>query len=135
MAFTWSAALETGHITIDSQHKELVKAVNDLLTACKDGQGADKVNATLNFLVSYTKRHFGEEEKLQEKSSYPDLPNHRKLHEGFVKVVADLSTELKQTGPTPIAINKIVRNIGDWLVNHIQKEDAKIAAHIKKMGQ
>jgi hemerythrin len=134
MAFMWNTALETGHSVIDSQHKELVKAVNSLLTACKEGQASDKVEATLNFLVSYTKRHFSEEEKLQKESNYPNFVNHRKLHEDFVQVVADLAAELKRAGPTPIIVNKIIRNIGDWLVNHIQREDAQIAAHLKKSG-
>jgi hemerythrin len=134
MAFAWSAALETGHSVIDSQHKELINAINNLLTACQQGQAADKVDATLTFLVSYTKRHFSEEEALQKKSNYPDYSNHKILHESFVKVVVDLSAELKQTGPTPMITNKIIRNVGDWLVNHIQREDVKIAAHLKKMG-
>jgi hemerythrin len=131
MAFVWNSALETGHPVIDSQHKELVKAVDNLLTACQKGQAANKVDDTLNFLISYTKRHFGEEEKLQLQSNYPDLQNHRKLHADFVVVVANLAAELKQTGPTPTVINKIIRNVGNWLISHIQKEDAKIAAHIK----
>ena len=67
MAFTWSSALETGHSVIDSQHKELISAVNSLLSACRQGQGVAKVEETLDFLVSYTKRHFGDEEALQVK--------------------------------------------------------------------
>lgn len=134
MAYTWNSALETGHPVIDAQHKELINAINNLLSACQQGRAADKVNATLDFLVSYTKRHFGEEEALQQKANYPDYPNHHQVHEAFVNVITDLSAELKQTGPTPSLINKIIRNVGDWLVNHIQQQDTKVAAHIKKAG-
>ena len=134
MAFTWNSALETGHPIIDSQHKELINAVNNLLAACQQGQAADKVASTIDFLVSYTKRHFGEEEALQQKSHYPDYANHRSLHEAFVKVMADLAAELKQTGPTPSTINKIIRNAGDWLVSHILQQDSKVAAHLKSIG-
>jgi len=131
MAFNWSPALETGNPIIDSQHKELIKAINNLLTACQQGQAADKAGPTLDFLISYTKRHFADEEALQKKSNYPDLQNHRKLHESLLKTVADLSTDLKKSGPTPVIVNKLVRNVGDWLVSHIQKEDTKVAAHLK----
>jgi len=134
MAFTWNPTLETGHPAIDSQHKELINAINNLLAACQQGLGADKVGTTLDFLVSYTKRHFGEEEALQQKSNYPDISNHRNLHAAFVKVIMDLSVELKQAGPTPVVINKIIRNVGDWLINHIQQQDVKVAAHLKKAG-
>ncbi len=131
MAFNWSPALETGNQVIDAQHKELIKAINNLLDACRQGQAADKTGPMLDFLTSYTKRHFSDEEALQKKSNYPDFPNHRKLHESFLNVVADLSVELKKNGPTPVVVNKLVRNVGDWLVSHIQKEDVKVAAHLR----
>ncbi len=130
MAFTWNPSLETGNQIIDSQHKELIKAVNDLLDACQQGQAADKAGKTLDFLISYTKRHFADEEALQNRSNYPDRHNHRKLHESLLKTVADLAAEMKKSGPTPVLVNKLVRNVGDWLVNHIKKEDAKVSAHI-----
>lgn len=134
MAFTWNPELETGYATIDMQHKELIKTINDLLTACQQGYAADKVNQTIDFLLSYTKKHFGEEEALQQKSHYPDYTNHRQYHQGFVKVVMELSAELKQSGPNPAIVIKIIRNVGDWLFNHIQQEDKKVTAHLKQTG-
>jgi len=131
MAFAWSPALETGNQVIDSQHKELIKAINNLLEACQQGQAQDKVGPTLDFLISYTKKHFAEEESLQLRSSYPDFQNHRKLHESLLKTVNDLSAEMKKNGPTPVFVNNFIRNVGDWLVSHIKKEDAKVAAHIR----
>jgi len=131
MAFTWNPSLETGNSVIDSQHKELVKALNNLIDACKQGLSAEAVGPTLDFLISYTKRHFADEEALQKRSNFPDFQNHRKHHESLLKTVGELAAELKKNGPTPSVVNKLVRNVGDWFVNHIQKEDAKIAAHIK----
>ena len=134
MAYNWNSTLETGHPLIDLQHKELINAVNGLLAACQQGQGAGKIGPTLDYLTTYTKRHFVDEEALQQKSNYPDYPNHRKCHEDLVKVITDLSAELKQTGPTTIVTQKITRNIGNWLVNHIQQQDAKLVAHLKKVN-
>ena len=131
MAYTWNSSLETGHPLIDSQHKELIKMVNELFEECQQGRAADQINKTVDFLLAYTKRHFSEEEGLQQQSGYPDYANHSQLHQTFIKNLLELATELKQTGPTPTMINKIIRGVGDWLVNHIQQQDAKIAAHIK----
>jgi hemerythrin len=132
MAYNWNSTLETGHPLIDLQHKELINAVNGLLTACQQGQGSGKLGPTLDYLTTYTKRHFVDEETLQQKSNYPDYANHRKHHEDLVKVITDLSAELKRTGPTPMVTQKIIRNVGDWLVSHILQQDAKVAAHLKK---
>ena len=134
MAFTWTAALETGHPVIDSQHNELIDMVNKLISACQQGMAADKVGSTVDFLVAYTKKHFADEEALQQKSNYPDYANHRASHATFVQVITDLSAELKQTGSTPTVINKIIRNVGDWLVTHIQQQDVKMATHVKNAG-
>jgi hemerythrin len=135
MAYTWNSTLETGHLLIDSQHKELIKTINELVDACHQGQAADQVSKTLNFLLDYTKRHFHDEEALQQQSNYPDYPNHHKLHEDFVQSVVSLAAELKQTGPTPQIINKIVSGVGNWLVQHIMQQDTQVAAHIKKTAK
>jgi hemerythrin len=131
MAYTWSPALETGHPLIDAQHKELIKTINELFDECSRGKAKDQINKTVDFLVSYTKRHFSEEEALQKKSGYPDYPNHSKLHVALVQTLTALATELKQSGPTPTVINKLIRGVGDWLVNHIQQQDTKVAAHVQ----
>ena len=133
MAYSWNSTLETGHPVIDTQHKELINAFNGFLTACQQGQGAARIGTTLDYLTTYTKRHFGDEEALQLKSNYPGYMNHRKCHEDLVKVITELSTELKQTGPTAMVIQKIIRNVGNWVVDHIQQQDAKMVAHLKKV--
>ena len=131
MAYAWSPALETGHPLIDSQHKELIKAINALFEECMRGTAADQIDKTVDFLVSYVKRHFSEEESLQRQSNYPDYQNHRKLHEEFSKMVSELAAGLKQSGPTSTMIHKLIRSVGDWFISHIQQQDAKVAAHIK----
>jgi len=134
MAFTWNSNLETGHPVIDAQHKELINTVNTLLNACHEGLATDKVSETLEFLAMYTKKHFSEEEALQRQSNYPDFVSHRNLHNSFMMAILDLSEELKVAGPTPAVVNNLIRNVGDWLITHIQRQDTKVAAHLKRTG-
>ncbi|GHT43158.1 hypothetical protein FACS189443_6820 [Planctomycetales bacterium] len=131
MAYAWTPDLETGHPLIDSEHKELIKAINDLLAACMSGQGKEILGKTLDFLSSYTVKHFGDEEQLQTQYKYPDYPNHKKLHTGFVNFVNDLAAKIKAQGPTTILIGQVTSGVGDWLVSHIKREDTKVAAHIR----
>ncbi|MDR1483616.1 MAG: hemerythrin family protein [Planctomycetaceae bacterium] len=134
MAYVWSKDLETGNSLIDTQHQQLIKAVNDLLAACSSGQGRDVLDKTLNFLESYTAKHFGDEEKLQIQYQYPDYTNHKSLHENFKKFVNELVTQVKKDGPTTALISKVTFGVGDWLVTHIKKEDSKVAGYIKSKG-
>jgi hemerythrin len=132
--YEWTQDVEIGYEAIDSQHKELFQAINNLLTACADGKGRDEVGKTVDFLADYTAKHFSDEEKLQDQYHYPDVVNHKKLHKNFKAFVGDLAVKFKKDGPTLILVNQVNTHIGDWLVNHIKKEDKKIAAHIRTQG-
>lgn len=128
--YEWSASLETGNDMIDSQHKILIERVNELLEACSEGKGRAEIASTVKFLEDYTKEHFDDEEALQKEYQYPDRVNHKKYHEGFKKVVRGIREQLEREGATVSLVGKINTSIGGWLVNHIQKEDVKVAAHI-----
>jgi hemerythrin len=133
MKYAWSKDLETGNALIDEQHKKLITAVNALLDACAAGAGRTKLNDTMKFLSDYTGKHFGDEEKLQLQTKYPDYVNHKKLHDGFKTVVRDLSLQLQKEGPTITLVGKVNASIGNWLITHIKREDTKVAAHIHKL--
>ena len=131
MAYPWKTQYETGNTTIDTQHKQLIGAINDLLEACSTGKGRQQIQTTSKFLSDYTKTHFSDEEQLQIKSRYPDYQNHKKYHDGFIKVVDDIVAQLDKEGPTIAMVAKINTTIAGWLLNHISKEDVKVAQHIK----
>ena len=131
MAFKWKDSLTTGNTTIDSQHKELVNAANELLEACSQGKGREEIVRTGKFLLGYTKKHFGDEERLQLKSKYPDYENHKKLHDILVKEVNNLVSDLESQGPTVALVGKINNLISGWVFDHISREDIKVATHIK----
>jgi len=126
MAFTWTKDLETGNTQIDTEHKELIQAINNLLEACSSGKGRAEISNTMDFLNQYTKTHFAHEQVLQQKYKYPDFDNHKKYHEGL----DDISTRLKANGPTIQLVGEINMQLGSWLINHIKREDVKVAKHI-----
>jgi hemerythrin len=131
MAFTWTSELEMGHPVIDAQHKESIDLVNKLLEASKQGQTADKIAPAVDFLISFAKKHFSEEETMMQKSNYPDLENHRAYHTDYIKVITGLSDKLKQPGVTPAVVNNIILHVGEWFVDHIKQQDTKMVAHLK----
>lgn len=131
MPYTFTKDLETGNPLIDSQHRQLIDAVNNLLAACQSGKGRAELSNTLKFLQDYTAKHFSDEEKLQLQSHYPDYVNHKKYHDDFKKVVAGICSELDKDGPTVVLVGKVNSAIAGWLINHIKKEDTKVAAHLK----
>ena len=133
MSYAWSKYLETGNAAIDQQHKELINAVNSLLDACAKGQGREKIVSTLKFLQDYTVKHFGDEEALQLKYKYPGYSTHKVYHEEFKKTIQQIVQEYQSTGATITLVAKVNNKVASWLINHIKREDAKVAAHIKSV--
>lgn len=131
MAYTFTKDLETGNQLIDSEHRQLIEAINNLLAACGAGKGRAELSNTLKFFQDYTAKHFSDEEKLQLQSHYPDYVNHRRYHEDFKKVVAGICAKLDKEGPTVALVGEVNSTIAGWLINHIKKEDVKVAAHLK----
>jgi len=135
MAYTWTQELATGVESIDDQHKQLFKAINDLLEACFSGTGHTKLDSTVQFLIDYTEKHFSDEEKLQQQYNYPKYPHHKKLHDAFDRTVREIADQLKKEGANAALLRKVNSSIGDWLVNHIKDEDKLFAAHIRESGK
>ena len=131
MAYQFTKDLETGNALIDSQHKQLIQAINDLLDACSQGKGRAALEGTMKFLYDYTAKHFADEEKLQIQYKYPDYQNHKRYHDTFKVTVQNLMNKLKQQGPTVVLVGEINTALAGWLLNHIKQEDKKVAAHIR----
>ena len=132
MEYIWTKELETGSQSIDEQHKQLVVALNALLFACQHGSHRAELKTVLDFLVTYTVKHFADEEEFQCQHNYPDYKRHKMLHDQFKVVASELAERLVQEGASIALIAEVRSTIGDWLVNHIKGEDLKIAVHARQ---
>lgn len=131
MAYKWSNDLITGNMQIDTEHKELIKAINDLLEACSVGKGRAEVEKTVKFLSSYTKTHFAHEEALQIRYKYPDYNNHKKNHQDFLETIESIHKKFLSNGSSIVLVGEVNSKVGKWVTNHIKREDAKVAEHIR----
>lgn len=131
MAYTFTKDLETGNQLIDTEHRQLIDAINNLLTACSTGKGRNELANTTKFLQDYTAKHFSNEEKLQLQSQYPEYASHKRYHDEFKKVVAGICQKLEKDGPTVAMVGEVNGAIAGWLINHIKREDVKVANHLK----
>ena len=134
MAYKWDTSLETGHLKIDNQHKQLISSLNSIIDASQQGKGKDEIFKTLDFLTGYTVMHFATEEKLQLDYDYPDYLVHKQYHDEFKGTVGEMTQKLVKEGPTEELIGIVTTAIGNWLLNHIKGDDFRMAAFIKSRG-
>lgn len=122
--------LLTGNETIDSQHRELIGKINDLLVSCEERSNQGGAARMLNFLADYTEFHFNEEEALQKSIGYPGLKEHMEKHEELRKTVRDLHEMLtEEEGPSDAFVEKVSEKVRDWLFYHIQTFDRSVAEY------
>jgi len=88
--------LVTGNEMIDTQHKELICKINDLLKSCEERSNQSGAARMLNFLADYTEYHFNEEEALQESINYPGIKEHKEKHEELRRTVQELHEMLTE---------------------------------------
>ncbi len=131
--YFWTADLETGNSAIDNQHKELIQTLNNLITACIKLKGSQEIENTINFLYDYTIKHFNMEESLQIQSNYPNYLNHKTIHNKFKNEFKKIIAEYKANPDDIQHVNSVSSMVGDWLVNHIKKEDVAFAKYYQQI--
>lgn len=122
--------LITGNEMIDSQHKELISKINDVLDSCEKSNDKMVAVRTLDFLSDYTDYHFAAEEQLQRDLDYPGFAKHKEQHEIFKKTIKDLATMLEEEeGPSPEFVDKLREKVVEWLYVHIEGFDRSVAEY------
>lgn len=129
MRYQFTDDFITGNQTIDSEHKILIKAADDIMQHIASGQGQDNLKKSITFLTDYTNTHFKHEEVLQEQSKYPRIIEHKAWHKKFVNELGKISEQIIKNGPSSLLVIELTQKISA-LINHIKTEDKQLANHI-----
>ncbi len=132
----WKEKYKIGVELIDEQHKELfgriadfVKIVQDKATTWEDK--VNKVKETMYFMQDYVVVHFGDEEEYQERVNYPDIAQHKKMHEDFKAGVFGYVNRLETEGYSEELAQEFGAKIMTWLIMHVAAADQKIGEYVK----
>lgn len=126
----WSSRLAIGVEEIDAQHRELFEHINTLLEACSRRRGGEAIFEVIDFLDVYIADHFGTEEGLMRRHSYPDYHSHRAQHAKFAAEFSELKRRLK-SGRISAVVIPTNRLLVDWWINHISRSDRELGDFLK----
>jgi hemerythrin len=137
IAIEWTEKLATGITTIDSQHKELFKRINNLVRAIKEQRCKSEIDGTLKFLDDYARVHFAEEERHMQVTGYEGLEEQRQDHKKYLATLDELKEQASlprvqgSTYDLSATTNQVVV---DWIVDHIMKVDMKFGEFLRRKG-
>lgn len=119
---TWTPDLSVGIEIIDNQHKRIVEYINQLHEA-RIRQDKEAISQVIEELVDYTLSHFSFEESMMEEAHYRFLAPHKRVHELFVRRVAEYQQRFKLGENVEVVAGDMQNTLITWLMNHIKRED------------
>lgn len=128
----WTPRLSVGVDLIDDQHKIWFEKAERLFQAGKNNESKEYVGELLDFLDSYTKQHFADEENYMRKINYPDFDEQKKAHSAFITQLTELRQNYKTSGGNIVVIINANKMVIDWLTKHISNMDTKIGRYAKE---
>lgn len=131
-AVEWSEDFSVKISLMDDEHKRLFDLINDLNDAMLDGQSGSKISDILDSLIDYTTYHFGHEEEMLRKISYPHIKEQELSHKAFVEKMLTFKKELN-SGQMLLSV-KMIDFLKDWLLSHIVNTDSKYTTYAHKAG-
>ena len=128
----WNESLSVGIALIDDQHKEWFAKADALFEAGKKGQGKEYVGEMLQYLDSYTRKHFADEERYMLSISYPGYDEQERAHTAFIDQLQKLRDDYTASGGSLATILGANKMVIDWLTKHILNMDKKIGEYAKE---
>jgi hemerythrin-like metal-binding protein len=125
----WDDSALVGVGEIDEQHQRLVELINALGEDLKSIQPRERVQATLEELVRFTREHFEAEERLLEAYAPDQLERHRRSHR---RLLEDLESLASGVDGQSMALT--MRYLQDWLFAHIDAADRPLAQALNAHG-
>jgi hemerythrin len=117
---------------MDEQHMRLVALLNNVYELLKEGKREEAIELFKREILSYVEYHLSEEERFMEKIGYPELDQHRKVHDMFRREIYHLAPYIEEGDPK--AFREALSYAWGWLYNHITKTDKKYAIYAKEKG-
>ncbi|MCB1175174.1 MAG: hemerythrin family protein [Leptospiraceae bacterium] len=127
----WNESFAIGVDAVDEQHKYFVSLLNELRQQVnqRDDNPAE-LQRIIGEFKDYTVYHFNTEEQLMRDCEYPYLMEHQQEHSGFRQHVLALHARAER-GEFPL-LKVIATYMTNWLLEHIQVSDARIAEYVNR---
>jgi hemerythrin len=90
------------------------------------------VLSLMDAMAEYARYHFGEEEALMLRHTYPETESHRTRHARLMDLLADQRQVMQDAGGADS--NQVLLFLKDWLVNHICTDDRRYSHFLNSKG-
>jgi hemerythrin-like metal-binding protein len=126
----WNDSYSVDNALMDAHHQVFFRIVRMFGESIhKDDE--DAMKKCIAFLVEYVSMHLNAEEALMRESAFPELDQHKILHETFARKI-QLARDVFLNDPSALAAEELLQTIQNWFVNHVFGEDRKYMPYLKQ---
>ncbi|HEY0666415.1 MAG TPA: hemerythrin family protein [Gallionella sp.] len=127
----WSRAMSVGNKTIDAEHAEIIRLVNEVERAIRSRE-ADVLSRVFNTLETKIISHFANEARIAEAVGYP-FGEHQLEHQYVLGELETMKTDLiaKNGMWSESAAEFYYSFLGEWATAHINVDDMKLKAKLE----
>ncbi|WP_455756398.1 bacteriohemerythrin [Sulfurimonas sp.] len=111
--------------SIDKQRKKLFETLNRLYDLKEDAK-KEELKKVLHELNDYMGIYFNNEEEYMTSISFPDLKNHKKLHQNIIDSMRKIISTPAKLSIIKTKVRVVVKR---YLLDHMTNEDIKIRAY------
>ena len=120
---------------MNRDHAEFVAMRDHLLALISDQAPENDLDTLLDELLSHTRDHFAEEERLMQETRFPPYAMHKGEHD---HVLDDMSAHIgrwRQGRDLMELRDWLDKDVGAWFVTHVSTMDFVTAGFIKAQGK
>jgi hemerythrin len=129
----WQETNSVGNKTLDEQHKRLLDILNRLYDAMS-AVAPVRVRALTEELVNYTREHFRDEERMLLRAGYPNLEQHKSIHQTMVAKTNKMHQQFQRNGDDfgdPVVLLQFLR---EWWLEHINQVDRQYVEYVRDLS-
>ena len=126
----WDEKFATGSPTIDEQHRQLIRYLNQfeslLVQTNPTGKDIAFIVKFLDFLESYVDSHFSYEEKCMESHRCPAHQKNLQAHDNFKAIFQRFKKNIHKEGFRLEMLMELNQTINVWVQDHILRIDTQL---------
>jgi hemerythrin-like metal-binding protein len=130
----FSDALVLGVESMDTEHRRLAQLFDQFVACMKEGADRDRVNTIVQQALAATNEHFDSEERLMDKTDYPEIEEEKRQHRMLRMKLTTLAGDILNTGTCdPITLENI-GTMQQLLYDHMDGPDRDLANYLIAHG-
>lgn len=120
----WKPEYSVGIDSMDDEHQEMMRLINDIHAELESGADADQVNQCLGDIFNTISMHFALEEKLMKDNAYDEFQAHKDDHENLLDELRDLMDDYYDN--STIGTSALEKSLSKWFSAHFSTFDARL---------